>query len=60
MQGDRYIQVNFADNIRQLKIFGKLSGDRNGYKVTAIYRAVIHKTQFDGIYKRFPDNPVRK
>ena len=27
-QGDRYIQVNFAENIGQL-IFGKLSGDRN-------------------------------
>ena len=44
MQGDRYIQVNFVENIRQLKIFGKLSGDRNRYRVTVIYRAVIYTT----------------
>ena len=34
IQGDRYIQVNFAVNIRQLKILGS-------WRVTAIYRAVI-------------------
>ena len=34
IQGDRYIQVNFAVNVRQLKILG--SG-----RVTAIHRAVI-------------------
>ena len=29
IQADRYIQVNLAENIRQLKHFWKLSGDRN-------------------------------
>lgn len=29
MQDDRYIQVNIAENINQLKIFGKLIGDCN-------------------------------
>ena len=29
LQCDRYIQVMFAKNIRQLKMLGKLSGDRN-------------------------------
>ena len=31
VQGNRYIQVNFAENIpvRELKMFGKLSGDHN-------------------------------
>ena len=36
IQGDRYIQgeINFAVNIRQLKILGS-------WRLTAIYRAVI-------------------
>ena len=29
MRGGRYIQVNFVENIRQLKNVWKLSGDRN-------------------------------
>ena len=29
MQDDRYIQVNIAENISELKIFGKLIGDCN-------------------------------
>ena len=41
IQGDRYIQVNFAENIRELKILGCCP-------VTVIYRAVIYR--FDCIY----------
>ena len=40
MQDDRYIQVNIAENISQLKIFGKLIGDC--LWVTAIYRSIIY------------------
>ena len=43
-QGNRYIQVNFAVNIRQLKILGS-------WGVTSIYRSVIYSTvhrEFDG------------
>ena len=35
-QGDRCIQVNFVENIRQLKILGSC-------QVTALYRAVIYR-----------------
>ena len=47
IQGDHYIQVNFAENIRQLKFFP------SGWvtvicRVNAIYRAVIYR--FDCIY----------
>ena len=36
IKGDRYIQVNFAENIRQLKILGSCP-------VTVIYRAVVYR-----------------
>ena len=42
MQGDRYIQVNFVETIRQLKILGSCPVtviDR----ATVIYRAVTYK-----------------
>ena len=41
-QGDPYIQVNFAENIRQLKILGSCSVTMI-YRVTAVYRAVIYR-----------------
>ena len=41
IQGGRYIQVTFAENIMQLKILGSCP-------VTVIYRAVIYR--FDCIY----------
>ena len=43
-QGDRYIQVNFAENIRQLKLLGSCPVTVI-YGVTAacIYRAVIYR-----------------
>ena len=54
-QGDRYIQVNFAENIRQLKILGI-------YGVTTIHRAVIYKLIVSGILKvlNSPNNENRK
>ena len=39
IQGDRYIQVNFAENIRQPKILGSFPVTLI-YRVTAIYRAI--------------------
>ena len=42
IHGGRYIQVNFAENIRQLKILGSCSVTVI-YRVTAIYRAVIYR-----------------
>ena len=42
IQGDHYIQVNFAENIRQLKILGSCLV-MVIYRVTTIYRAVIYK-----------------
>ena len=36
IQGDRYIQVNFAETVRQLKISGSCA-------VTAIYRAFMYR-----------------
>ena len=41
-QGDRYIQVNFAENIRQLKILGSCQVTVI-CRVTAIYKAVIYR-----------------
>ena len=43
-QGDCYIQVNFADNIRQLKILGSCPVTVI-YRVTAIYRSSLQKRQ---------------
>ena len=43
-QGDCYIQVNFADNIRQLKILGSCPVTII-YRVTAIYRSSLQKRQ---------------
>ena len=40
--GDCYIQVNFAEKIRQMKILGSYPVTVM-YRVTAIYRAVIHR-----------------
>ena len=42
--GDCYIQVNFADNIRQLKILGSCPVTVI-YRVTAIYRSSLQKRQ---------------
>ena len=42
IQGDRYIQVNFAENTRQLKILGSCPVTVVS-RVTAIYRAVINR-----------------
>ena len=42
IQGDRYIQVNFAETIRQLKISGSCAVTVI-YRVTAIYRAVMYR-----------------
>ena len=39
IQGDRYIQVSFAENVRQLKILGSCPVTVK-YRVTAIYRAI--------------------
>ena len=36
IQGDRYIRVNFAENIKKLKILGSCP-------VTAIYRAFLYR-----------------
>ena len=42
IQGDRYIQVNFAQKYRKAtENFGKLYGDRNIYRVTAPTRPFI-------------------
>ena len=38
IEGDRYIQVNFAENIRQLKILGSCP-------VTVLYRVTKHHIQ---------------
>ena len=48
MQDDCYIQVNFAENIRQMKILGScpvtvIYRVTNIYRVTTIYRAVIYR-----------------
>ena len=45
IQGVRCIQVNFAENIRQLKILGSCPVTVVS-RVTAIYRAVINKFDF--------------
>ena len=42
IQGDRYIQVNFAENIMQLKILGSCPVTVI-YRVTTIYKAVIYR-----------------
>ena len=42
IQGDHYIQVNFAETIRQLKISGSCAVTVI-YRVTAIYRAVMYR-----------------
>ena len=42
MQGDCYIQVNFAENIRQLKVFGSYPVTVI-HRLTAIYRVVIYR-----------------
>ena len=42
IQGGRYIQVNFVENIRQLKILGSCPVTVVS-RVTAIYRAVINR-----------------
>jgi len=42
IQGDRYIQVNFAETIRQLKISGSCAVNVI-YRVTAMYRAVMYR-----------------
>ena len=42
IQGDHYIQVNFAETIRQLKISGSCAVTVI-YQVTAIYRAVMYR-----------------
>ena len=42
MQDDCYIQVNFAENIRQLKILGSCPVTVI-YRVTTICRAVIYR-----------------
>ena len=42
IQGDPYIQVNFAENIRQLKILGSCLVTVI-HRVTTIYRAVIYR-----------------
>ena len=39
IQGDRYTQVNFAENIRQLKMLRSFAATLI-YRVTAIYRAI--------------------
>ena len=42
-QGDHYIEVNFAENIRQLKILGSSPVTViHMYRVTATDRAVIY------------------
>ena len=49
-QGDRYIQVNFAENIRQLTILGSCPVIVILiYRVTTIYEAIIYR--FDCIAK---------
>ena len=40
-KGDRYTQVNFAENIRQLKILGSCPVTVK-YRVIALYRDVIY------------------
>lgn len=41
-KGDRYIRVNFAEKIRQLKILGSYPVTVM-YRVTAIYSAIIYR-----------------
>ena len=41
IQSDRYMQVNFAQKLRQLKIFGINYPVTVIYRVTTIYRGVI-------------------
>ena len=57
IQGDNYIQVNFAENIKQLKILGSFLVTLR-YRVTAIYRAVIYRFECSVI--NFIRNSVRQ
>ena len=43
IQGDRYIQVSFAENIRQVKILGSYPVTVIYSQVTAIYRSALQK-----------------
>ena len=45
MKGDRDIQVNFVETIRQLKILGSCPVTVI-YRATAIYRAVIYRFDY--------------
>ena len=56
-QGDSYIQVNFAENIKQLKILGSFLVTVR-YRVTAIYKAVIYRFECSVI--NFVRNSVRQ
>ena len=57
IRGDSYIQVNFAENIKQLKILGSFLVTLR-YRVTAIYRAVIYRFECSVI--NFVRNSVRQ
>ena len=57
IQGGSYIQVNFAENIKHLKILGSFLVTVR-YRVTAIYRAVIYRFECSVI--NFVRNSVRQ
>ena len=57
IQGGSYIQVNFAENIKQLKILGSFLVTVR-YRVTAIYKAVIYRFECSVI--NFVRNSVRQ
>ena len=57
IQGGSYIQVNFAENIKQLKILGSFLVTVR-YRVTAIYKAIIYRFECSVI--NFVRNSVRQ
>ena len=53
IQGDCYVQANFAENVRQLKILGSCLVTVS-YWVTAIYRTVLYSFDYNIIIHFWP------